>query len=166
VAVAGVLVLSDAEDKSHYKPADVRHYLAEIGVPPFVWSLKGPRPELADSWGHSTTSRRSRTSASPSTSCARRSMSNGSCGFLPIRSARFGSAAHFELLTDLDAGDFRVLVDGKQAKIESVTWVDDASEEVATRSATPKSRRRVGSSSSSCRPILSETQSVSSARWA
>jgi hypothetical protein len=41
---------------------------------------------------------------------------------------------NFETLPDLDAGDFRVLVDGKQAKIESVTWVDDemASEEVLT----------------------------------
>lgn len=48
---AVVLLLSKNEDESHYAPADVRHYLAAIGVPLFVWSLDGPRPDLADSWG-------------------------------------------------------------------------------------------------------------------
>ncbi|HSP15283.1 MAG TPA: hypothetical protein VLV78_11075 [Thermoanaerobaculia bacterium] len=48
---AVVLVLSDEPDKSIYKPAVVRRYLQSIGVPLFVWSLSGPRPDLADSWG-------------------------------------------------------------------------------------------------------------------
>jgi hypothetical protein len=48
---AVVAILSNAPDKSQYTPAVVRRYLEDIGVPLFVWSATGPRPELADSWG-------------------------------------------------------------------------------------------------------------------
>lgn len=48
---AVVLLLSKNADTSYYKPAEVRRYLSAIGVPLFVWSLTGPRPDLADSWG-------------------------------------------------------------------------------------------------------------------
>jgi len=48
---AVILLLSTQPDESHYQPSAVRRYLALIGVPLFVWSLEGPRPELADSWG-------------------------------------------------------------------------------------------------------------------
>jgi hypothetical protein len=48
---AVVLLLSNTPDTSHHSPATVRRYLAAIGVPLFVWSLTGPRPDLADSWG-------------------------------------------------------------------------------------------------------------------
>ena len=48
---AAVLVLSHREDASAYSPASVRSYLASIGVPLFVWSATGPRPELRDAWG-------------------------------------------------------------------------------------------------------------------
>ncbi|HEX7677548.1 MAG TPA: hypothetical protein VF713_05450, partial [Thermoanaerobaculia bacterium] len=48
---AVVLVLSRFADQSTIEPASVRHYLESIGVPLFVWSLTGPRPDLAASWG-------------------------------------------------------------------------------------------------------------------
>jgi len=48
---AVVLLLSHTADKSEHTPASVRHYLERIGVPLFVWSFSGPRPELADTWG-------------------------------------------------------------------------------------------------------------------
>jgi hypothetical protein len=48
---AVVLVLSKSADTSHAQPAGVRHYLSSIGVPLFVWSLTGPRPDLSASWG-------------------------------------------------------------------------------------------------------------------
>jgi len=48
---AVILVLGKSPDASHYSPADVRRYLAAIGVPLFVWSVDGPRPDLAGSWG-------------------------------------------------------------------------------------------------------------------
>jgi hypothetical protein len=58
---AVVLLLSRTRDQSRDAPAVVRRYLEGIGVPLFVWSVEGPRPDLADSWGPvediSTTSR-------------------------------------------------------------------------------------------------------------
>jgi hypothetical protein len=48
---AVILLLSHSTDGSDYKPADVRHYLASIGVPLFVWSLDAARPDLGDEWG-------------------------------------------------------------------------------------------------------------------
>jgi hypothetical protein len=48
---AVVLVLSRSADQSNIAPAAVRHYLQSIGVPFFVWSLTGPRPDLGTSWG-------------------------------------------------------------------------------------------------------------------
>ena len=45
------LILSRSADQSTIEPAQVRHYLEAIGVPLFVWSLTGPRPDLAASWG-------------------------------------------------------------------------------------------------------------------
>ena len=48
---AVVLVLSRSADQSSIEPAAVRRYFDLIGVPLFVWSPAGPRPELAKSWG-------------------------------------------------------------------------------------------------------------------
>jgi hypothetical protein len=48
---AVVLVVSKSPDTSLYSPAVVRGYLEEIGVPLFVWSADGPRPDLAGAWG-------------------------------------------------------------------------------------------------------------------
>jgi hypothetical protein len=48
---AVVLVLSQTPDRSTMQPASVRRYLDAIGVPLFVWSPSGPRPDLAQSWG-------------------------------------------------------------------------------------------------------------------
>jgi hypothetical protein len=48
---AVVLVLSRHNDASSYGGAVSRRYLASIGVPLFVWSLDGARPELRDVWG-------------------------------------------------------------------------------------------------------------------
>jgi hypothetical protein len=48
---AVVLLLSRRPDASNLKPIAVRHYLAAIGVPLFVWSLTGPRPDVAGTWG-------------------------------------------------------------------------------------------------------------------
>jgi hypothetical protein len=46
---AVVLALTNTPDESRYQPATVRRYLARIGVPLFVWSLTGPRPNSP--WG-------------------------------------------------------------------------------------------------------------------
>jgi len=51
---AVVLVLSHRDDASTHSPQSVRRYLASIGVPLFVWSATGPRPELRDVWGDIT----------------------------------------------------------------------------------------------------------------
>lgn len=48
---AVVLVLSKLPDTSLYSASVVRRYLEEVGVPLFVWSADGPRPELAAAWG-------------------------------------------------------------------------------------------------------------------
>lgn len=48
---AVVLLLSRTPDQSRSSPAVVRRYLERIGVPLFVWSLEGPRPDLAADWG-------------------------------------------------------------------------------------------------------------------
>ena len=48
---AVVLVLSSKDDASRYSPAVAKRYLQTVGVPLFVWSMTGPRPDLADSWG-------------------------------------------------------------------------------------------------------------------
>jgi hypothetical protein len=48
---AVVLVLGNAADGSRYDPATVRHYLASIGVPLFVWSFGQVSPELTAAWG-------------------------------------------------------------------------------------------------------------------
>jgi hypothetical protein len=48
---AVVLLLGRRPDTSTLTPMSVRHYLAAIGVPFFVWSLTGPRPDLAGTWG-------------------------------------------------------------------------------------------------------------------
>jgi len=48
---AVVLVVSKAADKSLYSPLVVRRYLDAVGVPLFVWSADGPRPDLTAAWG-------------------------------------------------------------------------------------------------------------------
>jgi hypothetical protein len=48
---AVVLVLSRHNDASSYGGAVSRRYLSSIGVPLFVWSVDGARPELRDVWG-------------------------------------------------------------------------------------------------------------------
>jgi hypothetical protein len=40
-----------AVDRSLNTPANIRRYLERVGVPLRVWSLTGPRPDLADTWG-------------------------------------------------------------------------------------------------------------------
>ena len=47
---AVVVVLDHRTDGSSHDPASIRGYLSTIGVPLYVWSLTGPRPELAG-WG-------------------------------------------------------------------------------------------------------------------
>ncbi|MBV8519736.1 MAG: hypothetical protein JO197_20255 [Acidobacteria bacterium] len=63
VAVAGVQAMVDARrravvvlldepiDLSHHKGIAVRRYLERIGVPLYVWSLRGTTPALASDWG-------------------------------------------------------------------------------------------------------------------
>jgi hypothetical protein len=48
-----VVVIGDspANDHSVHSPATIRRYLQRIGVPLRVWSLSGPRPDLAATWG-------------------------------------------------------------------------------------------------------------------
>lgn len=48
---AVVVVLSASDDASKHNPAEVRRYLQSVGVPLFVWSLTGPRPDLLATWG-------------------------------------------------------------------------------------------------------------------
>jgi hypothetical protein len=48
---AVVLVLSHYKDAGTNSAAASRNYLASIGVPLFVWSPTGPRPDLRDQWG-------------------------------------------------------------------------------------------------------------------
>src|SRR5260221_3609822 len=48
---AVVLVIGSGVDGSRYDGRTVRRYLDRIGVPLFVWSLTGPRPELEATWG-------------------------------------------------------------------------------------------------------------------
>jgi hypothetical protein len=48
---AVVLILGKRNDNSRNDPRAVRRYLADIGVPLFVWSVTGPRPDLAENWG-------------------------------------------------------------------------------------------------------------------
>lgn len=48
---AVVLLLSGHQDASAHSAGSVRKYLASIGVPLFVWSPTGPRPEMRDTWG-------------------------------------------------------------------------------------------------------------------
>jgi len=48
---AVVFAIGRASDASRYDGQTVRRYLASIGVPLFVWSLTGPRPELTAAWG-------------------------------------------------------------------------------------------------------------------
>jgi hypothetical protein len=48
---AVVLVLSRYKDTSVHRAAAIRNYLSNVGVPLFVWSLTGPRPELQNAWG-------------------------------------------------------------------------------------------------------------------
>ena len=47
---AVVYILSTKDDASSHPPAVVRRYLQSVGVPLFVWSLTGPRPDLAEAW--------------------------------------------------------------------------------------------------------------------
>ena len=48
---AVVLVVSKSPDTSLYSPQAVRGYLEEVGVPLFIWSADGPRPDLRATWG-------------------------------------------------------------------------------------------------------------------
>jgi hypothetical protein len=48
---AVILVVSRAQDRSLYLPQVVRRYLDEVGVPLFVWSADGLRPDLSAAWG-------------------------------------------------------------------------------------------------------------------
>jgi hypothetical protein len=48
---AVIVVLDGSQDASRYAPADVRRYLANLGVPLFVWTLYDPQPEVAAAWG-------------------------------------------------------------------------------------------------------------------
>jgi hypothetical protein len=48
---AVIVALDGATDHSRYRPSAVRHYLASIGVPLFVWSVIGPQPDLENDWG-------------------------------------------------------------------------------------------------------------------
>ena len=47
---AVVVALDGIVDTSRYHPADVRRYLASIGVPLFVWSVLGPQPDQEGEW--------------------------------------------------------------------------------------------------------------------
>jgi hypothetical protein len=67
VAVAGLRAVTDGrrraivvivdctfdlgKDRSIAEPEAVRHYLKAVGVPFFVWSVSGPRPDLEAAWG-------------------------------------------------------------------------------------------------------------------
>lgn len=49
--VVVVLGVNPAADQSLNSPPVVRRYLQRVGVPLRVWSLTGPRPDLAEVWG-------------------------------------------------------------------------------------------------------------------
>ncbi len=49
---AVVLVLGHNRDESRYSAGNVRHYLASIGVPFYVWSLAGDQPQITEAWGY------------------------------------------------------------------------------------------------------------------
>ncbi|HYH08288.1 MAG TPA: hypothetical protein VEK11_14625 [Thermoanaerobaculia bacterium] len=49
--VVHIIGASAAPDESEHSPGAVRRYLERVGVPLRVWSLTGPRPDLADTWG-------------------------------------------------------------------------------------------------------------------
>lgn len=52
---AVVLVLgAEGPDASRHDPRSVRRYLEAIGVPLFVWSLRGRRPDMEEQWGEIT----------------------------------------------------------------------------------------------------------------
>ena len=40
-----------SRDRSNAEPEAVRRYLESVGVPLFVWSVSGPRPDLEAAWG-------------------------------------------------------------------------------------------------------------------
>jgi hypothetical protein len=46
-----VIGVNPAVDQSLNSPQVVRRYLKRVGVPLRVWSLTGPRPDLAETWG-------------------------------------------------------------------------------------------------------------------
>jgi hypothetical protein len=46
-----VLGSAPAADSSEHSPGVIRRYLQRVGVPLRVWSLTGPRPDLAETWG-------------------------------------------------------------------------------------------------------------------
>lgn len=48
---AVLLLHAGNPDASNYRPTAARHYLEELGVPLFVWSLTRPEPALAEAWG-------------------------------------------------------------------------------------------------------------------
>jgi hypothetical protein len=48
---AVIVVLDHQNDSSRHDPASIRGYLSSIGVPFYVWSVTGPRPELEATWG-------------------------------------------------------------------------------------------------------------------
>jgi hypothetical protein len=48
---AVVVVLDHQKDSSAHDPASIRAYLSSVGVPLYVWSVTGPRPELQSAWG-------------------------------------------------------------------------------------------------------------------
>jgi hypothetical protein len=48
---AVVYMLSRTSDASRNDPAAVRRYLVSLGVPLFVWSIAGPRSDVAATWG-------------------------------------------------------------------------------------------------------------------
>ena len=48
---AVVLMLSGHADGSAHSVESVRRYLSSIGVPLFVWSPSGPRPDMRATWG-------------------------------------------------------------------------------------------------------------------
>jgi hypothetical protein len=50
-AVVYVIGKEPAQDHSGVAPEAVRRYVQRVGVPLRVWSLTGPRPELAEQWG-------------------------------------------------------------------------------------------------------------------
>ena len=48
---AVIVVLDHQNDSSSHDPGSIRGYLSSIGVPLYVWSVSGLRPELEARWG-------------------------------------------------------------------------------------------------------------------